>query len=54
VEKPTVKKLRDLGATKLAEVAEGTINRLTEIGAPHISEDEVIRSARPHGANLIL
>ena len=50
VEKLTVKKLRDLGATKLADAAEGTINRLREIGAPDISEDRVIRSIMKEAA----
>jgi hypothetical protein len=36
--------LRDAGATKLAEAAEDTINRLREIGAPDFCEDEVIRT----------
>jgi hypothetical protein len=58
-QKLTVKSLRDLGATKLAEAAEGTINRLREIGAPDISEDEVIKSilkeaAKSQGAKVDL
>jgi hypothetical protein len=43
-QKLTVKILRDAGATKLAEAAEDTLNRLREIGAPDFSEDQVIRS----------
>jgi hypothetical protein len=43
-QKLTVKMLRDAGATKLAEAAEDTINRLREIGAPDFSEDRVIRT----------
>jgi hypothetical protein len=43
-QKLTIKMLRDAGATKLAEDAEGTINKLREIGAPDISEDKVIRT----------
>ena len=43
-QKLTVKGLRDLGATKLADTAEATINRLREAGAPDVSEDQVIRS----------
>jgi hypothetical protein len=44
VEKLMVKKLRGLGTSKLAEAAKSTINGLREIGAPDISEDQVITS----------
>jgi hypothetical protein len=41
--KLTLKMLREMGCAVLADDAEGTINKLREIGAPNVSEDEVIR-----------
>lgn len=43
-QKFTIKMLKDMGCTKLAEHAEMTINKLREMGAPNITEDKVIRS----------
>ena len=43
-QKFTIKMLKDMGCTKLAEDAERTINKLREIGAPSFTEDQIIRS----------